>query len=317
MPEERDQPIPRRPFGRTGLRVSVIGFGAASYWGKKLFSEQQAIRLVHEAVERGVNLFDTGSSYSGGNAEARLGRALAGLDRSQLVISSKVGTRLGAWGRAYKDFRPAQVRRVVEQSLRNLGLERLPLLHLHGPSLENLQPELLDCLESLRDEGLVRFLGVNSFDLDVIARAGELSLFDGVMVDYNVLRADREPLISRLTHAGRGVLAAGALANAVIGNRLLKVRGPRDVWYLLRALRHRRRDLVRGMSYRFIGSTPGWTTSQVALGFVLANPEISSAMIGTTSVEHLRENLSVATRALPEPVLARIQSIGPSSPGER
>jgi aryl-alcohol dehydrogenase-like predicted oxidoreductase len=314
MPPERDQPIPRRPFGRTGLEVSVVGFGAASYWGMKLFSEQQAIRLVREAVERGVNLFDTGSSYSGGNAEPRLGRALAGLDRSRLVISSKVGTRLGGWGRYYKDFRPAQVRSVVEQSLRNLSLERLPLLHLHGPSLEHLRPELLDCLESLRDEGLVRFLGVNSFEPEVIARAGELDLFDSMMIDYNILRMHWEPQISGLARAGKGVLAAGALANAVIGNRLLEVRGPRDVWYVLRALRHRRRDLVRGMSYRFIAGTPGWSASQAALGFVLANSEISAAMVGTTSSEHLRENLSVASRQLPRDLVERIRAVDAATP---
>lgn len=310
MLEDPDRPIPRRPFGGTGLRVSVIGFGAASYWGQRLFSERLAVRLVHEAVASGVNLFDTGSSYSGGNAEPRLGRALASLDRSDLVISSKVGTRLDRWGRAHKDFRPDRIRSVVERSLRNLGLERLPLLHLHGPSLGHLGAELLDCLERLRDEGLVRFLGVNSFDLDVIARAGELDLFDSLMVDYNVLRRDREPLIASLHRAGKAVLAAGALAGAVIGNRLLRARGPRDAWYLLRALRHRRRDVRRGLSYRFIGRIPGWSAAQVALGFVLANPHVSTAMIGTTSLEHLRENLAAASRSLPEAVLARIRSVG-------
>ncbi len=310
MLEDPDRPIPRRPFGGTGLQVSVIGFGAASYWGKKLFSERLAVRLVHEAAAWGVNLFDTGASYSGGNAEPRLGRALASLDRSGLVISSKVGTRLDRWGRAHKDFRPDRIRGVVERSLRNLGLERLPLLHLHGPSLDHLGPELLDCLESLRDEGRVRFLGVNSFDPDVIARAGELDLFASLMVDYDILRRDREPLIGSLRRAGKGILAAGALAGAVIGNRLLRVRGPKDAWYVLRALRHRRRDLVRGRAYRFIGETPGWSASQVALAFVLANPDVSAALIGTTSVEHLRENLAAASRPLPESVLARIRSVG-------
>lgn len=315
-PQDQVEPIARRPFGRTGLHVSVLGFGAASYWGKKLFSERQAIRLVHEGVDRGVNLFDTGPSYSGGNAEPRLGRALAGIDRSKLVISTKAGTCLTSWGRAYKDFRPAQVRQTLEQSLRNLALEQLPILHLHGPSLEHLQPELLDCLESVRDQGLVRFLGVNSFDPEVIARAGELSVFDCVMVDYNILRWEREPQISQLSQAGKGVLAAGALANAVIGTRLLRMRGARDVWYGLRALRHRRRDLARGRAYRFLANTPGWTTSQIALAYVLANRAITSAMIGTTDLGHLRENLAATSRELPASLMGRIRAVSSAPPLE-
>jgi aryl-alcohol dehydrogenase-like predicted oxidoreductase len=80
-----------RLLGRTGLRVSEIGLGCASFWGKRIFNETDAIRLVHAAAEHGVTLFDTGLSYSGGNAEPRLGRALAGLkNRSDLVVATKV-----------------------------------------------------------------------------------------------------------------------------------------------------------------------------------------------------------------------------------
>jgi aryl-alcohol dehydrogenase-like predicted oxidoreductase len=86
-----------RRLGRTGLRISEIGLGCASFWGKKIFSETDAVRLVHTAADNGVTFFDTGSSYSGGNAEPRLGRALAGLkNKNDLIVATKAGTRLGA-----------------------------------------------------------------------------------------------------------------------------------------------------------------------------------------------------------------------------
>ena len=81
-----------RALGRTGLTVSEIGFGCASWWGQKAFPEREAIALVEAAVEGGVTFFDTGAAYSGGNAEPRLGRALKGVDASRLVIATKAGT---------------------------------------------------------------------------------------------------------------------------------------------------------------------------------------------------------------------------------
>src|SRR4051812_28645937 len=110
-----------RPLGRTGLTVSEVGFGAASWWGKRQFAEAEAVRLVHAAIDGGVTLFDTAASYSGGEAEPRLGRALQGRDVSALVIATKAGTYV-ADGRVRRDFSPAAVTASAERSLRNLGL---------------------------------------------------------------------------------------------------------------------------------------------------------------------------------------------------
>ncbi|HEY9218116.1 MAG TPA: aldo/keto reductase, partial [Phenylobacterium sp.] len=88
-----------RSLGRTGLTVSEIGLGCASWWGMKAFSEAEAHRLVHAAIDGGVTFFDTGASYSHGEAEPRLGRALARRSKDQLVIASKAGTYHAGGGR--------------------------------------------------------------------------------------------------------------------------------------------------------------------------------------------------------------------------
>src|SRR5258706_7916698 len=97
-----------RPLGRTGLSVSEIGFGAASWWGRAAFSEADAQALARAALDGGVTFFDTGASYSLGNAEPRLGRALAGCDKSGLVVATKAGT-VFAEGRVRRDFSPASI----------------------------------------------------------------------------------------------------------------------------------------------------------------------------------------------------------------
>lgn len=296
-----------RPLGQTGLRVSEIGFGAASWWGKPRFNEIRAARLVDAAIAGGVTLFDTGSSYSGGNAEPRLGRVLKGRDASGLVIATKAGTF--AEGRSVRrDFSPAAIVASAERSLRNLGLEVLPLLQLHGPAAAELTDELLAALGGLKARGLVRALGVNSFDPEVIGRAIGLPTFDVVMVDYNVLRPEREPLIARAVAAGKGVLAGMPLAMGHTGWQVARLRGPQDLWYAARGLLRHRREVAQGARFGFLHRQAGMTGSQAALAYVLANPDVASAVTGTTRQAHLAENLAASGMTLPDPVMAAIRA---------
>jgi len=295
-----------RPLGMTGLEVSEIGFGAASFWGKPAFDERTALGLVHAAIEGGVTFFDTGASYSGGEAEPRLGRALKGRDAGKLVVATKAGT-FHAGGRIGRDFSPQAVIASAERSLRNLGLETLPLLQLHGPAIGELSDELRSALASLKAKGLVRALGVNSFDPAVIDHVIGLPDFDVVMVDYNVLRPEREPLIARAAAAGKGVLAGMALAMGHTGLQVAKLRGLQDVWYAARGLVRHRAEVVKGAGFGFLNHVPGMTGAQAALAYVLASPDVACAVIGTTRPAHLHENLAASGLTLPADVVARIR----------
>lgn len=295
-----------RPLGRTGLTVSEIGFGCASWWGKPAFDERAAIGLVHKALDLGVTLFDTGASYSAGEAEPRLGRALRGRDVSDLVVATKAGTYHAGGGRIARDFSPAAVRASAEQSLRALGLEALPLLQLHGPAISELTDELLALLQDLKREGLVRTLGLNSFDPAVIERAIAEPAFDAVMVDYNVLRPERAALIAKAAGAGKAVLAGMPLAMGHTGLKIARIRGPQDLWYAARGLVRHRREVRQGLAFGFLHRLPGMTGSQAALAYVLADPNVSAAVVGTTRVAHLIEDVAASGMSLPPEVLARI-----------
>jgi len=294
-----------RPLGRTGLTVSEIGFGAASWWGKPQFSERQAVGLVHAALDGGVTFFDTGASYSGGHAEPRLGRALKGRDAARLVIATKAGT----FGRGIgRDFSPAAVVASAERSLKVLGLDALPLLQLHGPSIGELTDELRAALAGLKARGLVRAVGANSFDPVVIDHVVGLLDFDVVMVDYNVLRPGREPLIARAAAAGKGVLAGMPLAMGHTGGQVARLRAPRDLWYAARGLLRHRRDVEQGAAFGFLARTPGMTGAQAALAYVLANPAVACAVVGTTRPAHLAANLAASGMTLSPQTLAEIRA---------
>jgi aryl-alcohol dehydrogenase-like predicted oxidoreductase len=294
-----------RPLGSTGLSVSEIGLGCASWWGKAAFDEGQAVALVHAALDRGVTFFDTGASYSEGRAEPRLGWALKGRNLDKVVIATKAGTRHDG-RRVVREVTPAAIEASVLRSLGHLGLEALPLLQLHGPAIAELTNEMMVFLEGLKARGLVRALGVNSFDPAVIDHVSGLEAFDVVMVDYNVLRPERAPLIARTAGRGKGVLAGMALAMGHPGGQVLKLRGPRDLWYAARALKNHRADIARGARFGFLGSLPDMTGPQAALAYVLANPGVACAVVGTTRMAHLLENLDASGMRLPDPVADRI-----------
>jgi aryl-alcohol dehydrogenase-like predicted oxidoreductase len=291
-----------RLLGRTGLSVSEIGFGCASWWGKPAFAEEAAIGLVRQAVDLGVTFFDTGASYSAGEAEPRLGRALKGLDASKLVIASKAGTYHAGAGRIARDFSPAAIVASVERSLKNLGLEQLSLLQLHGPAIHELDDALLGALEGLKARGLIRALGANSFDPTVVEHVIGLPTFDAVMIDYNVLRPERARLVDLAAGDGKGVLAGMALGMGHIGVRLARLKGPQDIWYAARALMKHRAEVRRGAGFGFL-------TPPQALAWVLENPDVACAVIGTTRAEHLAQNVTASGLVLDPLLRARIAAV--------
>lgn len=296
-----------RPLGRTGLTVSEIGFGCSGFWGKPGFAEREALGLVHAAIDLGVTLFDTGASYSAGEAEPRLGRALKGRDVSRLVVASKAGTYPAGGGRIRRDFSPGAVRASAERSLRSLGLETLSLLQLHGPAIAELTDELLAALAGLKADGLVRAVGINSFEPAVIDHATGLAGIDAVMIDYNVLRPERAPLIARAAAAGKGVLAGMPLAMGHTGLKVASLKGPQDLWYAARGLVRHRAEVSAGARFGFLHRLEGITGSQAALAYVLARAEVSAAVIGTTRLAHLEEDVVASGLGLPPAVAARIE----------
>lgn len=296
-----------RPLGRTGLTVSELGFGCASWWGKPQLAERDALALVHAALERGVTLFDTGASYSAGEAEPRLGRALKGRDTSGLVIATKAGTFHAGGGRIGRDMSPAAVAASAEASLGRLGVETLGLLQLHGPAIHEFTDEMRRSLEGLKARGVARAIGLNSFDPAVIEHALGLPEVDVVMLDYNVLRPEREPLIARAAAARKGVLAGMPLAMGHTRPLLSRIRDARDLWYAARGLTRHRAELALGRRFGFLHRLDGMTGSQAALGYVLDNREVSAAVFGATRMAHLLENLEASGRTLPDAVMTRIR----------
>ena len=129
------------------------------------------------------------------------------------------------------------------------------------------------------------------------------------MLDYNILAQDREPMIDKLHNKGIGVIAGAALADSLYSNRIFQIRGVKDLWYLARALKNFRGKLIKGRSFQFVNNVPNMTGAQIAIAYVLKNQKISSAIFGTTSEDHLLENLKGMEITLPEELVQRIKNV--------
>ncbi len=292
------------------FQTSRLGLGCASAWGQPWFDEKKAAAIIERALELGINVFDTGASYSGGNAEPRLGRILKGKETGRLLVSTKIGTRIGNNGALFKDWAPAHLLESIDLSRTRLGLETIPLVYLHGPAVDTLkQPELFQALRLAKERGWVRWFGVNSHDDDVLEALVDIDFFDAVMPDYNLLRVDREIVIERLASSGKMVFGGAAMANHVHAPRFLWPKNRVDVWYLLRAVKNHRQSYMRARSLNFLRSVADWTPSQIAIGFALLNKNIKTAMFGTTRVSHLEENYAGSDRVFPPGLEEKIRAV--------
>ncbi len=279
-----------RKLHNSDLKLSEVGLGCASYWGQKYFSERQAIQVVHRAIDHGVTYLDTGHSYSGGHAEKRLGKALQEApNKENLIVSSKVGTRVGPRGRLYKDFSPQWIQHSCEQSLHNLQLDHLPILFLHGPNPEDFNDETYQALAELKQAGKVGMVGVNSFNDDIINLAADCKHFQSIMLDFNILMQHRIETILELKQQKIDVLVAGAIAGGLYDRRFKKFSGLKSIWYWLRAYKNNRVLMQKAKRFVFLNQQETGTAVQLALAFVLRNVDITSALVGTTSVKHLEE----------------------------
>ncbi len=297
----------QRAAGRTGLVLSELGFGCSSFWAKPLFPEAQALALVDAAIGHGITFFDTGPSYAAGNAERRLGLALRNhRGNGAIVVATKAGTHVSAAGRLYKDWSRTALRESVARSLERLGRDRIDILHLHGPTAADLTPELADTLEELRGAGLVRSLGVNSFDADVLHAALRLPWCDSFMLEYNVMKKRNAALIDAIAGAGRAVLVGTPVAQALFTGDIFAVTSPARLWTLLRAVKHRR-ELATAFRYRFLNRLPGLSGPQAALAYVLRHPKIATAIFGTTRLSHLEANVAACDVTLAPDIVAEIE----------
>lgn len=322
-PGAGDGPVlPRRRVGRTALAVTELGFGAASIAGlNRAVDEADAAATVTAAWDSGVRYFDTAPHYGLGLSEARLGRALAGRPRDELVVSTKVGRLLVpnpaptgddlANGFAVPDdlarrfdFSADGVRRSLEHSLVRLGMDRVDILLVHDPDdhVDQVLAEALPALVALREEGVVGAVGVGMNQWQAPLRFVQEADLDVVMVAGRWTLVDRsaEPLLQACVERGVSVLAAAPYNSGLLAVDEPDGSGSFDYGPVPPAVLERARAWAR------VTREHGSTLPAAALQFPLRHPAVAAVVTGLRSVEQVTGTVSRLSRTLPGELWAAV-----------
>lgn len=269
-------------LGRSGLLVGEIGLGCMSLGTE----EQKAVAIIHEALERGVNLLDTADLYDGGRNEELVGSAIRGR-REQVVLATKVGNRRipGQSGWSW-DPSKAYILSAVKDSLRRLGTDYIDLYQLHGGTLDDPVDETIEAFEQLKREGVIRAYGISSIRPNVIREYAARSGIASVMSPYSVVdRRGEETVYPLLQEKGIGVIARGPLASGALAAGREPSKPVTD--YEPGELAALREQLGRLTG-------PDRSLTQLAIRYSLSHPAVATVIPGASSREQLLQNISAA-----------------------
>jgi aryl-alcohol dehydrogenase-like predicted oxidoreductase len=303
-------------LGRSELRVSRIAFGTwqlGGDWGAT--DETAAIAAIRHAVDTGINFFDTAQGYGFGASERLLAKALAGRPRDHVVIATKGGLRPASGGGIERDASPAWVRRGVDESLRALGTDYIDLYQIHWPDPKTPFADTAAALADMRQAGKIRHVGVSNFDEEQMDAFSATLPVETLQPPYHLFRRDIEASILPYTRAHDiGVLAYGPLAHGLLSGTMMAgtTFAPGD-WRassdMFRGEPYRRNLRVVDALQRFAEFELGTTISQLAIAWVLANPAVQVAIVGTRNLRHVDDAISAAGLKLDAAAMRRIDEI--------
>jgi aryl-alcohol dehydrogenase-like predicted oxidoreductase len=313
--------VQSRQLGRTGIRVSAIGFGAWAIggpaeasgtplgWGRT--SDDESLAAIRRARDLGVTFFDTADSYGFGRSESLLGIVL-GRNRQQVVIATKVGVVRTSAGDFRKDFSKQHIFHAVDGSLKRLRTDYIDLYQIHNPSIDDLaREEIQEAMEMLQDAGKIRSWGVSvstpEEGIEIVRRGWS----HVIQVLYNVL--NQAPAINLLPLAkekGYGIIARVPLASGLLTGKFRSNAAfpADDVRQNFLTPRRLEEAIDKVDEVRSIVGGSARSLAEAALQFVLANDAVSTTIPGARNVRQVETNVAAAEGALPREVLEKLRT---------
>ncbi len=302
-----------RTLGKTGLHVSELSMGGL-FVASFATARDEARRAIHRALELGVNYIDTAPTY--GDSEQVLGDALKGVTQPY-ILSTKLGGRPQPFHPQDKDA----LRRSVEESLRNLQRDHIDILMIHEPDRpgqydwftdrDRFHGPVCELLDELKTEGIIRFTGLGGTTAYELARIIETGNYDVVLTAFNYSLLWQEALIEVIPAAqkrGMGIIIGSPLQQGALARRY-----DDEVNYGARWLSKPRREQFQRL-YALLDEI-GMPLPELALRFVISNPDISTVLMGARSVAEVEANVrAVEAGPLPADLLARIREIAAMVP---
>lgn len=310
-----------RHLGRAGVRVSTVSLGSWLTYSDSV-AEQAATEIIHTAYESGINFFDTANAYNRGKTEEVVGRALKTFPRDSFVLATKVYFPMGEG----PNDRGLSRKHIMEQcnaSLRRLGTDYIDLYQCHRYDTETPLEETLRALDDLVSQGKILYAGVSEWSAvqiaDAVSMARELNL-DRIVSNqpvYNMLtRYIERDIIPLCEREGIGQVVFSPLAQGILTGKYKPGQQPEKG---TRAANEKQNVFMREMlndktltavqQLNEFAQQQGYSLAQMALAWILRQQDVSSTIIGATSVKQLQENIKASDITLSEDVLKRVDEI--------
>lgn len=310
-----------RLLGRTGVSVSHLCLGAMMFgaWGNP--DHDESIRIIHAALDAGINVIDTADVYAQGESEEIVGKALKGR-RDDIIVATKFHGAMGDDPNRQGSSR-RWIIRAVEDSLRRLDTDWIDLYQVHRPRTDTDIDETLGALSDLVHQGKIRYLGASTFpasqivEAQWVARDRGYQRFVSEQPAYSMLvRRVEDDILPTAQRHGMGVLTYSPLTGGWLSGRWRKDTGQQsssragrlpERFDLSQPANQRKLDAVEDLAQ--LADEAGLTLIQLAIAFVLSHPAITSAIIGPRTMDQLTGQLAAADTVLTPDVLDRIDQI--------
>ena len=302
-------------LGRTGTPISRLGMGCWAIgghgWGR--VRDEDSIKAIRCALENGVTFFDTADAYGLGKSETMLADVL-GLSRAKVVIASKGGVRWNETGKVWSDISPAYLRMAVENSLRRLRLDCIPLYYIHKPDDGTPIRESVAALERMREEGKIGAIGVANFSADQLLQALQVAPVAAVQVRLNIFeRAASKELLGICGKHGITLVAWGALADGLLTGKFTENTKFSDDDHRSRMPEFTGDNVLGYVKclklLEQLAADRGRLVSQLALRWVLDFADVTCSLFGAKTDIQVMENLGADGWNLTKEDLAAIDSV--------
>jgi aryl-alcohol dehydrogenase-like predicted oxidoreductase len=306
-------------LGSTGLEITRVGFGAWAIggggwefgWGPQ--DDGDSIAAIHQALELGINWIDTAAGYGFGRSEEVVGRALAGLSDRPYVFT-KASLLEGPDRKVVHSLKRDSIRREAEASVRRLGVDAIDLYQIHWPNPAEDLEEGWSAMKELRDEGLVRHIGVSNFTVEQMRRISSIAPVETLQPPYSLIARDVEAEILPFAEPeGIGVIAYSPMGSGLLTGKMTRERieGLADDDWRKHDARFREPQLSEHLATAERVSTVaerlGVSPGAVAIAWTLRNPAVDGAIVGLRRPDQVDELLAAATLELSDEDAAEVE----------
>jgi len=316
------QTLERRAFGKTGLQITALGFGAWAVggsdwkfgWGDQ--DDNESIAAIHRALELGLNWIDTAAVYGFGHSEEVVARALAGMSERPYVFT-KCGLVPSGQndGGTREDISRASIVQECEASLRRLQVEAIDLYQIHWPTDEIADiDEGWAAMDHLVRTGKVRHIGVSNFNVEELQRAQRIRPVETLQPPYSLVKPDVEnEILPYCERNGIGVIVYAPMQSGLLSGAMTRERAaslPANDWRSRNA-EFQEPKLAQNLALverlRTVGARYGRSPGETAIAWTLHNPVVTGAIVGSRSAGQVAGTIGAASFRLSADDVAEIE----------